>query len=69
MAPEPYGTYVELGNIDQMSSNIAKIEKKSMQISDACRDYAIKNYDHERILKKVMSIINDNGVVKWKFQL
>ena len=61
MAPEPFGKYVELGNVDHLVELIKVTDKKSRSTIEQCRSYALANYDHESILKKIMDVITNNN--------
>ena len=63
-APAPYGTYVELGNVDELVRCIEGTKKKTDAVIRACREYAEKYIDkdaiNERILQQIDKDINDN---------
>ncbi len=59
VADEPLGIYVEPRNVKQLAEVVTKTTKKSKDISDRCREYALKRYSPEVSGNKMLALYNN----------
>lgn len=60
VAGEPYGTFVDPFNIDELKKTIIKAPKKDEKIINACREYAQKNLDSNVIFGKLFEQVQND---------
>lgn len=58
-APNEFGTYVPIGDIDALAKVVAATKKKTVKDIEKIRAYAIKQFSPEFIYKKQVDIYND----------
>lgn len=56
MAPPEIATFVTPTNLDEMAAVVGKLEKKSEDMINKCREYAVKRYDNQAYFEKLMKI-------------
>ncbi len=56
MAPPEIATFVTPTNLDEMAAVVDKLEKKSEDMINKCREYAVKRYDNQAYFDKLMKI-------------
>ena len=56
MAPPEIATFVTPTNLDEMAAVVDKLEKKSEDMINKCREYAVKRYDNQAYFEKLMKI-------------
>ena len=56
MAPPEVATFVTPTNLDEMAAVVDKLEKKSEDMINKCREYAVKRYDNQAYFEKLMKI-------------
>lgn len=56
MAPSEIATFVTPTNLDEMAAVVSKLEKKSADTINKCREYAVKRYDNQAYFRKLMKI-------------
>ena len=56
MAPPEIATFVTPTNLDEMAAVVDKLEKKSKDMINKCREYAVKRYDNQAYFEKLMKI-------------
>ena len=59
MADEPLRTFVEPRNVDALFEVVKKTEKKTLDISRKCREYALRRYSPEVSGKRMLNIYRD----------
>lgn len=58
-APNEFGTYVPIGDVDALAKVVAATKKKTVEDIEKIRAYAIKQFSPEFIYKKQVDIYND----------
>jgi len=58
VAEEPYGRFVDVGDIDALHKIILENGKKDKNLSEKCRDYAVKRYSGKAYYSKTIDIYN-----------
>lgn len=56
MAPREIATFVTPGNLDEMAAVVDGLEKKSVDMIDRCREYAVNRYDNQAYFGRLMKI-------------
>ena len=56
MAPPEIATFVTPTNLDEMAAVVDKLEKKSEDMINKCREYAVSRYDNQAYFEKLMKI-------------
>ncbi len=59
VANERCGTFVEAGNVDQLVNEILKTEKKTSEMQNYCREYALSRYSVEIFCDKLLKIYEE----------
>ena len=55
-APNEFGTYVPIGNLDEMAKAVMNCRKKTQSDIDSIRAYAVGRFSPETIYKKQVDI-------------
>ncbi len=50
------GTFIEAGNVERLTAEIGKTEKKTADVQRYCREYALKRYSVETFCDKMLEI-------------
>ncbi len=56
IANEEVGTFVELGNVDELARVVSKAQRKDPAMINKCRQYAESRYDNRQYYKKLIEI-------------
>ena len=59
VADEPLGIFVEPRNVDALFEVVKNTEKKTLDISRKCREYALRRYSPEVSGKRMLNIYKD----------
>ena len=59
VAEEPLGVFVESGNVDALAKQVNKVQKKTQDVINACREYAISRYSPETYYQKMIQIYEE----------
>lgn len=59
VAEAPLGYFVEAGNISELGKALLVKEKKTQEVVEQCREYAVKRYSPETYYKKMIKIYED----------
>ena len=58
-APNDYGTYVPIGDVDAMAIAVSNVKKKSVDDVDKIRDYAIGVFSYDAVFEKQLRIYKE----------
>lgn len=59
VADEPIGIFVTSGNVDELAGKIQKVEKKTQEIIDRCRNYAVERYSIDTYYEKMKIVYEE----------
>ena len=60
LVDESVGTIVEPGSVEALTREVAKVTKKTKEVTDTCRAYAEKRYDNRTYIDKLIKLTEED---------